>query len=263
MKIIEEMRERKAFEQSKRSGPLSIVLGVVIAFGVGLLGVAGLIKAPSFMQAERQAFAAATKPADDTINSASGNFAGAGGRRIGRAETAPLLKSCVPFAKFGIDKIDQVSPAELYRLLQSTSRVSRFAAMAKVSQKGFESDRFATVWAEVADCVYKQNGWVFCDQDNRALAVEAATTFLRQLDVTEKERTETSENTRANPRRRENVSYAIQNANAIKDRMLSSLRYRVAEGRLVASDFGMFAPPEISQIMRDTKVTGSGCANRS
>ena len=53
------------------------------------------------------------------------------------------------------------------------------------------------------------------------------------------------------------------NANAAKARVLSGLRSYAAEGRLTASDFGMFAAPEISQVLRETKVTRDACAARN
>ena len=48
MKIVHEMRTRRAFEQQKSSGPLPIILGAVIAFGIGLLGVSGIVKMSFF-----------------------------------------------------------------------------------------------------------------------------------------------------------------------------------------------------------------------
>ena len=35
---------RRAFDQHKSSGPLPIILGAVIAFGIGLLGISGIVK---------------------------------------------------------------------------------------------------------------------------------------------------------------------------------------------------------------------------
>jgi hypothetical protein len=55
----------------------------------------------------------------------------------------------------------------------------------------------------------------------------------------------------------------LRNAEAIKGRVLAGLRLQVAEGRLTASDFGMFAPSEITQAMRETRVTRDACAARN
>jgi hypothetical protein len=40
----------------------------------------------------------------------------------------------------------------------------------------------AAKWGAVADCVYRSNSSGLCDIDNRALAVQAANTFLSQAD---------------------------------------------------------------------------------
>ena len=50
MKIVHEMRERRAFEPPKSNSPLPIIIGAVIAFGIGALGVSGIIKMPTFNQ---------------------------------------------------------------------------------------------------------------------------------------------------------------------------------------------------------------------
>ena len=60
-----------------------------------------------------------------------------------------------------------------------------------------------------------------------------------------------------------NHSYMIQSANAAKARVLSGLRNYVADGRLTSSDFGLFAPSEITQVIRDTKVNRDACATRN
>ena len=39
---------------------------------------------------------------------------------------------------------------------------------------------FSSMWGEVADCVFRQNGYVLCEPDNRALAVEAVSAFVKQ-----------------------------------------------------------------------------------
>ena len=40
----------------------------------------------------------------------------------------------------------------------------------------------AAKWGAVADCVFRSNSWGLCDIDNRALAIQAANTFLVQAD---------------------------------------------------------------------------------
>ena len=257
MKIIDEMRERQAFEQPKKSSPLLIILGVVIAFGIGVIGVSGVVKAPSLMLSKKAESAVAPSGATKSETPARDSAP-----RYGKAETAPLLRTCFPFDKLGVAKTEIMTTAELYRIMKTASQMTRFAAMTGMEKKKTSAAvEFASLWGNVADCVYRQNGWVLCDPDNRALAVESAMTFVRQFQTAETEQAaEKSDNTGA--RRKQDRTYAMQNAASIKGRVLSSLRYRVSEGRLTASDFGMFAPTEIAQIVHDTKVTGDSCASR-
>ncbi len=254
MKLVQEMRERQTFQQPKKTNLLPMILGVVMAFGIGAAGVGALVDASRFTSLwndETVALPSALKSEASIDDSRA---------RDGAAEAALLLRTCFPFSKLGI-AAEQIMPTtEIYKKMQMASQMMRVAAMAGLEKESAGGVEFAWLWGNVADCVYRQNGWALCNPDNRALAIEAASTFLRQLQAAEKEKAvEKFDNTNAGARRRQDRAYALQNANAIKDRVLSSLRYRVAEGRLNASDFGMFAPSEIAQIVRDTKVTGSGC----
>ena len=58
-------------------------------------------------------------------------------------------------------------------------------------------------------------------------------------------------------------AYALRNADAVKTRVLASVRSHASEGRLTASDFGLFAPSEITQAIRETRVTRDACASRN
>jgi hypothetical protein len=258
MKTIHEMR-KQALEGQKSASPLPIFLGAVIAFGIGLLGVSGIVRAPALLQAKTQVVPVAPRdaaPASVRIDTSS--------HRVGRAETAPLLKLCVPFSRLGFDHVDKVPPGDLYRILQTASGFSRVASVAGIKQNAVDEARFAAVWADVADCIYRQNGWMLCDPDNRALAIEAATTLIRQLSAA------TKADKQPDPREKKAFSmsaqeraYALRNADSIKARVLASLRTHASEGRLIASDFGLFTPSELTKAVSETKVTRDACAGRS
>lgn len=261
--MIHEMRERQVWEQQKSSSPLPIIIGAVIAFGIGLLGVSGAVRVPTLLQARTQMVAVAprdAKPAEVTVGTSM--------HRIGRAETAPLLKTCAPFAKLGYEHVDRVPPGDLYRILQTASGFSRIASAAGIRQNAVDEAGFASLWADVADCVYRQNGWTICDPDNRALAVEAASTLVRQTSAAAKSlKTPDSDFSKTmatiHGKHAPNRNYLVQSANAVKARVLSGLRNYASEGRLTASDFGLFAPSEITQVLRDTKVARDACASRN
>jgi hypothetical protein len=257
--MIHEMRRQQAWKAHKSASPLPIILGAVIAFGIGLLGVSGAVRAPTLLQAKTQMVPVVPRdaaPAGVKIDTSS--------HRLGRAETAPLLKLCVPFSRLGFEHVDRVPPGDLYRILQTASGFSRIATAAGIKQNAVDEAQFAAVWSEVADCIYRQNGWMLCDPDNRALAVEAATTLIRQLS------TATKADKQADPQQKKpfmldskDRAYALRNAEAVKTRVLASLRTHASEGRLIASDFSLFTPAEITQAVRETKVTRDACAARN
>lgn len=254
MKPIHEMHLRQAWQAQKGAGPLPIILGAVIALGIGLLGASGIIRAPTLSQARMQIAAGGTAQlATVTIDATMG--------RVGNAENAVLLRTCVPFARFGLG--DAIEHGRLYRMLQTASGLPPLPEITGTRQKAIDDARSATIWAEAADCIYRQNSWMLCDPDNRALAAETASTFFRRLSAAEKaeqfvDGRKLHTGLGAAPR-----SLALQNAAASKDRVLSGIRAQVAEGRLTETDFGMFAPFEITQIARETKVVRNVCAGEN
>ncbi|MET0278363.1 MAG: hypothetical protein ABW198_08530 [Pseudorhodoplanes sp.] len=258
MKIVHEMRQRRAFEPPKSTSPLPVILGAVIAFGIGLLGVSGVIKMPALNQGPKtMAIGVPVGPTEKALVVIE-----AGSHRTGRAETAPLIKACIPLERLGIARDQKIESGDVYRLLWAASSMSRVAAVAGIKQKAVDDVEFTAVWADVADCVYRQNGWVLCDPDNRALAVEAANTFMRQFSAAQKADKPDPKDPRAIMKSGANRDYILQNAQSAKARILDGLRNQVAEGRLISSDFGMFAPAEVLQVVRDTKPLRDSCAKR-
>src|SRR5689334_21588982 len=68
----------------------------------------------------------------------------------------------------------------LYGILQTTNQMMSIAAMSGAPDTAAGAKAFSMMWAEVADCVFRQNGYVLCEPDNRALAVEAVNAFVKQ-----------------------------------------------------------------------------------
>ena len=68
----------------------------------------------------------------------------------------------------------------LYSILQTTNQMMSIAAIAGAQDMATGAKAFSTMWAEVADCVFRQNGYVLCEPDNRALAVEAVSALVKQ-----------------------------------------------------------------------------------
>lgn len=259
MKIVHELRERREFEPPKSSSPLAILLGAVIAFGIGLLGVSGVIKMEVFKPAPKT-FAVAVPGAGEGAQPQAVEPSAA---RLGRAENAALVKACVPLDRLGIPREKNIESGDLYRLLWAASSMSRVAAVTGIKQKAIDDVEFTAIWADLTDCVYRQNGWTLCNPDNRALAVEAANTFVRQLaTATIAEKSEAREARNA-ARSRNNRDYILQSAQSVKERVFDGLRQQVSDGRLIAADFGMFAPAEVVQLVRGTKLIRNGCPSQS
>jgi hypothetical protein len=118
---------------------------------------------------------------------------------------------------------------------------------------------FSTMWAEVADCVFRQNGYVFCEPDNRALAVEAVTAFVKQSAFAAAPPATTT----LSPRSNQALEQMMHKVRATRERVLETLKARAQEGRLIASDFGFFAPSEVVRIVKEAKPTSDACATRS
>lgn len=254
MKPIDQIRLQQAWQAQKSAGPLPIILGAVIALGIGLLGASGIIRVPTLSQARMQIMAGGdAQSATFSINTTV--------QRVGNAEKAILLGTCVPFARFGLG--DAIEHGRLYRTLQTASGLPPVPAITGKQQKPLDDALSATIWAEAADCIYRQNSWMLCDRDNRALAVETANTFIRRLSAAEKaeqfvDGRKLHPGIGSDPR-----SLALQHATASKDRVLSGIRTQVAEGRLAETDFGLFAPAEITQIARETRVARNVCAGEN
>lgn len=256
--IVDQMRAQQAQKQASGSGLLPLAIAAVAAFAISAAVVLGWTMLPHLMAN----VPGATSKADPTPTSW-------GAARVGHAEAAPLLRACVPFHLFGLEPMERAQPADLYRLLQAGSHVARIGAMIGVQQEGADSVGFAVLWREVADCVYRQNGRMLCDPDNRALAIEAVNSFVRQADLALAEgkappRPDGFAQTMAkvqDKRAPNRLDYELQSLRSTKDRVLATLRSKVQDGRLIASDFGYLAPAAVKQTLRDAKTVRNACAD--
>jgi hypothetical protein len=275
--IIDQIREQQAWEQPKKSSPVRFIVGTVAAFGVGVLVVVawgGLpalsIKGlgasqpktmavvthltPSAPAATSGAAPAAAKQADVSIPARG---------RLGDASESNLLRTCIP-GRFsgGLQKKD------IYNLLQTSSQMMSIASITGAQQNiaATGAKGFSILWAEVADCVFRQNGYALCDPDNRALAVEAVTAFVRQSAIAAAPEQDSEFNkamaTLQGPRRQA-LEHAMYRVRATRERVLETLKMRAQEGRFIASDFGFFAPGEVTAAVKSAKPTGDACANKT
>ena len=122
----------------------------------------------------------------------------------------------------------------------------RLAQRLLVSPAPVDGRDTAYLWADVADCVYRQNSWALCDPDNRALAIEAATTLSRQVSIAPSVRRDSDSLPRRSHSERQ---YQLQAARSVKDRVLSAVRSRVEDGYLTAADFGLLTHEDIRRTV--------------
>lgn len=267
---LDEIRERQALEAAKKTSPVPIVIAAIAAFAIGGLGAFGWINFPKLSQSANAIasgnFSAITARTDQKPAAVSIATSGA---RLGQAENANILLSCVPRHKLGLNSGfgQKIESKDIYRILQAVSQVTQVAALAGAPQGVASGTVFASLWADVADCAMSQNGWTLCDPDNRALAVEAVTTLVRQVNSAAAAPKQPSEYDRVvaklQGKGRTSPEYELSAARSTRDRVLDNLRTRVQEGRIIAGDFGYFPPAEVTRVLNETKATRNACAEKS
>lgn len=263
---LNEIRERQALEASKQSSPVPIVIAAVAAFAIGAMAATGFVKLPTkFLKGGGANETAAAVTAERKAEPVA--VSGSSWGRLGSAEKANVLLSCVPRHKLGLggEIGRKFEPKDIYNLLQAGTQITRVAAAFAPQPGAVDEGAFASLWAEVADCAMAQNGWTLCDPDNRALAVEATTNLVRQVKAASTPKVESDFEkvaTKAGLKRKQSREYQLYAARATKDRVLDNLRMRVSEGRFVSGDFGYFAPAEIADVFAKTKPTRDACSEK-
>jgi hypothetical protein len=100
--------------------------------------------------------------------------------RIGRPETAPVVRSCIfKVVDVGPDAA-RMQPSAAYFILKAGTMQANVSGMLGKSDRWSESQtaNLATSWGQLADCIYAHDDRELCDPDNRAAAVEATTKFF-------------------------------------------------------------------------------------
>jgi hypothetical protein len=223
MPTIRELRERQGQRSGESTGPVSLIVGAVAAFGVGALLVVGWQVLPSMMGT----IGGASQTAAPTFESAN--------KRLGIAARAQVIRVCMASGGAGVNTED-FTPSSFYGYLQasdSVSRVSQFLG----KQGALAPSTFTMAWGEIADCVYRQNGRMLCDPNNRAFAIEAAVSLLRQADlVAAPERSDSfAKGQGAETNRSAKIERDLERLRDIKGRVLTALRARLQEGRRISA----------------------------
>jgi hypothetical protein len=215
------------------------VLTLMLAFVGGFLVVGGWIWAPK-------------------VTSAMSSFVSVGPsvslfadtNRIGRPETAPVVRSCIfKVMDLGPDA-NKMEPSAAYFVLKAGSMQANVSSMLGKSDRWSENRtlNLANTWGQLASCIYALDDRELCDPDNRAAAVEATTKFFAYAKQTSA--------SAGNPAISASDARDIEN---VSDRLLLMLKNHRRYGTLVGGDFGSFASAEIMQIMRGEQATRDIC----
>ena len=237
--------EQATSHQGDRSDFAWLLGGALAAFVIGALAVFGWDQVPQLMRSVQ------TSGSQDAANALS--FAK--GVRLGEATMAPMLRLCVPKKVLEVRDDSDVDLATIYKVLHQAAGASR--SHGTPGQKHADGDQglaAASVWSEVADCVYRQNGPAFCDPHNRAFAIEAANTFIGAYGP------ELAASMSQHSDKSKGGGELLRLLDNRKERVLDILRARVRDGRLIADDFGHMTPPEIKALLQDITPTRNLCA---
>jgi hypothetical protein len=270
--IIDQIRAQQAWEQPKKSSSVGFIVGTIAAFGAGVIGVVAWGGLPALSikgltAGQPKAVAAVTHltPSAPVAAAKQPDISIPTRGRLGNAVESKLLRSCMP-AEMNAASMAGMDNKALYNLLQTTNQMMSIAAVAGAQDIATGAKSFSMMWAEVADCVFRQNGYVLCEPDNRALAVEAVNAFIKQSALAaapERDSELTKATATRNPRGKLALEQAMYKVRATRERVLDTLKVRAQEGRFIASDFGFFAPSEVTQAVKSAKPTADACANKS
>jgi hypothetical protein len=152
---------------------LSLIRAPAIAFFGGFLVVGGWIWAPQI-----SSYLPGFSSGVSSVGSGGSWFADS--NRLGRPETAPVVRTCIfRVIDFG-PETRKIEPSAGYFILKagslSATVTSQFGKPNARSEN--QSAFMAAKWGELASCIYAQDDRELCDPDSRAAMVEATTKFF-------------------------------------------------------------------------------------
>ncbi|MEJ0078082.1 MAG: hypothetical protein WDO17_22105 [Alphaproteobacteria bacterium] len=248
MSIVREMRERQTITAAPaRSGLGGTVLIGCAAFAVGALAIVGWKMWPA---ANAPQSAAATNQPAPPANSPAAPAPAFSGKRLGEAEQAPLLATCIKNEDFGgFGDAAATNPQAAYSLMKTVGTGFRIATL--IGAETGSGAQLTDNWRIIAECVYRQNSWTLCNPHNRALAIESTGAFIRGAGAV-----------LADPPKGRGGPILVREYGQARERVLDALRTRLRNGYLIAEDFGPVQPAEIKGILAETKTIANGCAKQ-
>ena len=237
MADLGDFRARHA-QRHGRSSLLPTIVGAAAAFAVGVVVVFFWNKMPEHW--------ASLLPEWTGLNDEL-SFSG---DRMGRSVTAPLLPVCVTQDLLNHDPSRAFDPGTTLEILATGSWVKGLTAELGAAPQ-HTAVELAAKWGSIADCAYRQIPASLCDIDNRALAVQAANTFMRQAD-----------RILAEPRNYAATAADLDALRETRNRVLDAVRERAKTGVLIAADFRPFAPKSVHDLLGKTVSVQNACAKK-
>jgi hypothetical protein len=229
----------------------SLIRVPAVAFLGSFLVVGGWIWAPQISKLIPGLSSSTSSPSSGTPSAGSGGSWFADINRVGRPETAPVMRSCI-FRVVDVGGDTRIEPGAAYLILKGDAMHAAVTAMVgsiPVLSEENPAVGLAEKWGKFASCIFAQDDRALCDPDNRAAVIEATAkffTFATQAEL-------------ARPLINGGNAQMIRN---LGDRLSSAVRNHRRYGTLVAGDFGSFAPSEITRIMGEEKQTLDICKKR-
>ena len=244
MSIVREMRERQGMSAApERSGLMGTVLIGCAAFAIGAAAIVGWKMWPARNAPAATVAGNQPGPAPAVASDAAPKFSG---KRLGEAEQAPLLATCIKHDDFG-GFGDNPNPQAAYALMKTLGAGVRIATL--IGAETGNGGQLVDNWRIIAECVYRQNSWSLCHPDNRVLAIESAGAFVRGANAV-----------LADPPKGRGGPATVREYTQARERILDALRTRIRNGYLIADDFGPVQPAEIKALLAGTKTIANGCA---
>lgn len=154
--------------------------------------------------------------------------------RIGHPNTAPLLRVCIA---------PEEAADGFYQVLRAGRRQSNLEPLFGKKPEPRQIVLQIESWLVLSECIFQKENRKLCDRDNRALAIEVASTVVRM-----------------NAEAADRDPAAAISLKESTDRVLEYLRRLTRDGILIAADFGIWAPAPIKDLVGRTKSEGDGCA---
>lgn len=234
MNIIEEHRHRP--EQRNGSSHLN---DVIFYLSVAVLGISAYVLVNTVSEEPGIAGVVRDRLFDQLSWSSTPSPSIVRGKRLGRADVAPLLKACA-------DRIDV--PADDTTIRDNPDALGILMRLTHPSL-------YLEQYGPFIECAMQRYPAELCDPDNRAMVVDAVIRYMRADDRFK------AEMARADPRERAEL-WKLHDSNR-RDRILDAVDRHRRAGRLIRGDFGFSPHPDIKAVFGKSDPIADSCKGQT